>query len=363
MDEYEVGLEILKILHDNNYEAYFVGGFVRDHILGITSNDIDITSNATPEEVMELFNCMPVGIKFGTVLIDYKDYKFEHTTFRFDGRYIDSRHPNAVTFSNNVIDDLNRRDFTINQLLMDYNGKTIDYLNGIDDLNNKLIKCIGNPDTRFKEDALRMLRAFSFVSKLGFDIEAETSNSIKRNMQLLKNVSVERIRMEFDKISKGKNRGKSWKLFYEYGLNTIFPNMNVKLDNYNISFMQILAKNDLNTQIDDFWQISKQNIRIIKKAQELLNSSMSDFDLFAAGYEASKLAYTISHNDFDLRWNNLVIKSLKDLAIGGKDLKKIIKDNSINECLLYLSKKVLNDKIENDKSILLEEAKLWNISE
>ena len=131
MENLNIALEILTILNSHGYDSYIVGGYVRDYILELKSNDIDITSSATPEEVSKLFKIIPSGIKYGTVIIDYKNYKFEHTTFRSDGSYTDNRHPMNVCYSKDIKEDIKRRDFTINAILMDKDKDIIDYLSGI----------------------------------------------------------------------------------------------------------------------------------------------------------------------------------------------------------------------------------------
>lgn len=359
MNYLDAAIEVIKILNDNSFDAYIVGGFVRDYILNIESNDIDLTSNATPEEVSKIFEIIPTGIKYGTVLIDYKGFKFEHTTFRLDGSYSDSRHPKEVVYAKNVMDDLVRRDFTINSLLMNSNKEVIDKLDGIKDLKSHLIKTIGNPDLRFKEDALRILRVFSFVSKLGFDIDKETYLSIKKNKDLLKNVSVERIRIELDKISNGLNRSKAWELFYELKINEVFPNMLLVKD-FDVTFRDILIHSELNnSKIDAFWQISKNDVKQIEKASKMIKEGLTDYSLFINGYVASTYALNYLKLDLSL-WDNLVIKSLKDLNIKGNELSFIVKEKR-SLCLNYLAKLVIENKLENNKEKLLEEAKKWNI--
>lgn len=358
MDYLTVSLEVLSILNNNNFDAYIVGGYVRDYLLNIKSNDIDLTSSATPDEVSKLFKTIPSGIKYGTVLIDYKGFKFEHTTFRFDGKYSDSRHPENINYSKNILDDIKRRDFTINAILMDKDKNIIDYLNGIDDLNKRLIKTIGNPTDRFKEDALRMLRAISFVSKLGFDIDIDTYKSIENNKELLKNVSLERIKIEFDKISCGLYKKKAWEVFYKLKLNEIFPNM-INIKDYDVTFRDILIHNLLETgEISDFWQLSKENIRNYKKCANMIKNGLSDYSLFNSGFVASMYALEYLKLDKKL-WDDLKIKSLKDLNINGNDLINIINKSKRGECLNYLAKLVLENKIDNNKDSLLKEAERW----
>lgn len=364
MNEYNAGLDVLKILHKNGYDAYFVGGYVRDTLLNIPTHDIDMTSNAKPEEICSIFKAIPTGIKYGTVTIMHDGYTFEHTTFRSDGAYKDSRHPSEIVFSKDIKEDVLRRDFTINSLLLNYKEEVIDYLGGKKDLEDKLIRAIGDPDKRFNEDALRILRAISFVSKLGFDIEDNTLKSIIANKDLLKNVKVERIRVEFDKISKGKYREKAWKLFYDLNLNESFDNMDNILDKYDLSFEQILAIYlKENEDISPFWQISASNIRKYKKASKLAKMDVSDYELFIAGYDAALIGYTIYHNDFNTRWENLEIKSLKDIKLETSDLCGLIGAKRRGKFLDYISKKILNKTLDNNKESILKEVEIWNTLE
>ncbi|MBP7552019.1 MAG: CCA tRNA nucleotidyltransferase [Spirochaetes bacterium] len=191
-----------KIFHKNGFELYLVGGAVRDYLLGSKNSDYDFATSATPSEVMKIFpTVIPVGIQHGTVIVIYEENQFEVTTFRIDGKYSDNRRPDGVEFVRSIDEDLKRRDFTINSLAFDLNRKKIiDKFQGQKDLKRKIIKAIGNPDDRFTEDALRMLRACRFASKLNFCIEEGTFESIKKNAELINNISVERIRDEFIKI-------------------------------------------------------------------------------------------------------------------------------------------------------------------
>ena len=193
-------VEILQILKSCGYEAYFVGGCVRDTILGRKINDWDITTSALPEQIMACFDhCVPTGIKHGTVTVLQDGVQAEVTTYRADGLYVDGRHPQQVCFVRNLSEDLGRRDFTINAIAMDEQGQVIDLYNGLQDLNDCVIRCVGVPDERFGEDALRMLRAVRFSAQLGFSIENETKAAIMRNGALCGKLSRERIRDEIEK--------------------------------------------------------------------------------------------------------------------------------------------------------------------
>src|SRR5690606_36608881 len=165
MSEIGIAKRMIKQLKENHYSAYLVGGVVRDFIMRKPFSDIDITTVATPPQVMRLFKAVPSGIKYGTVTIIVENHKFEVTTFRKDGPSKDFRHPDSVIYSEDVKDDVSRRDFTMNGLLMDENNEITDLVGGREDIRNRLIRTIGEPEERFQEDALRILRALYFQSK------------------------------------------------------------------------------------------------------------------------------------------------------------------------------------------------------
>lgn len=202
----EIPKNIINIFYENGYEAFVVGGCVRDSLLGIIPNDWDICTNAKPLETIEIFKdkftIIETGLKHGTVsLIDNNKEAFEVTTYRIDGEYKDSRRPENVEFTSCLKEDLSRRDFTINA--MAYNDKEgiIDYFGGLEDLNNNIIRCVGKASERFNEDALRILRAYRFLSKLnGFTLHEDIIVYSKKLVYLLGNISVERIREEFNGI-------------------------------------------------------------------------------------------------------------------------------------------------------------------
>jgi len=192
--------EILRILRSSGFEAYIVGGFVRDSVISSPSGDVDITTSALPNEISEIFNENYVsknGLKHGSVGVVYKNTSYEITTFRIDGEYKDHRHPESIIYTRSLREDIKRRDFTINTLCCDSEGNVIDTLGAIDDISNKLIRTVGDPDKRFHEDALRILRGIRFASVLGFRVDSATARSMHRNKHLLGDVSQERITEEF----------------------------------------------------------------------------------------------------------------------------------------------------------------------
>lgn len=202
----DYALKCLNSITDAGFEAYFVGGCVRDGILGRRCDDIDITTNALPEDIQRLFeNTVPTGVKHGTVTVIIEDHSIEVTTYRTESGYADYRHPNDVRFVSKLEDDLSRRDFSINALAYGKDENIIDLFGGINDIKGRLIKAIGDPDIRFKEDALRILRAYRFSSVLGFKIDIKTEKSAMILAPLINEISGERIFTELLKIANGSD--------------------------------------------------------------------------------------------------------------------------------------------------------------
>lgn len=245
---------IIEQLNKHGYEAYIVGGCVRDSILGKNPNDWDITTSATPQQVKQIFKrTVDTGIQHGTVtvLVDksitrqdnrhnakngeyYKnshhDYAFEVTTYRVDGEYEDHRRPNSVEFTNSLEEDLKRRDFTINAMAYNDTDGVIDIFGGIDDLKNHVVRCVGNPTDRFDEDALRILRAVRFASQLGFSIDEDTKTAMSKQAEYLKDISAERIQVELTKLITSDNPGRLVEA-YELGLTKIFlPEFDIMME-------------------------------------------------------------------------------------------------------------------------------------
>jgi len=222
---------IIETLQQAGFEAYAVGGCVRDSLLDRKPSDWDITTSARPIDVKDLFKrTVDTGILHGTVTIMLEKEGFEVTTYRIDGEYEDSRHPKEVIFTANLIEDLKRRDFTINA--MAYNDKEglVDTFQGIEDLEKKLIRCVGDPKERFNEDALRIMRAIRFSAQLGYEIEQETRNAIEELVPTLKNISAERIQVELLKTIISPNPY-LFKLYYETGITkVIMPEFDLAME-------------------------------------------------------------------------------------------------------------------------------------
>lgn len=212
---------IIKTITDAGFEAYVVGGCVRDSILGREPEDWDITTSAKPEQVKALFpRTIDTGIAHGTVTVMIDREGFEVTTYRIDGKYEDSRHPKEVTFTPNLIEDLKRRDFTINAMAYNEESGLIDIFGGLADIKNKIICCVGDAEARFSEDALRIMRAIRFSAQLGYSIEAKTQAAIQKLASNLSNISAERIQVELVKLITSPNPD-TLRVAYELGVTKV----------------------------------------------------------------------------------------------------------------------------------------------
>lgn len=232
------GRKALEFLENAGYEAFFVGGCVRDTLLCHMGHektggfDIDITTNASPNQVKAVFSHMTVidtGLKHGTVTVlipesTEKVLPVEITTYRTEGGYSDGRHPDGVAFTGSLAEDLERRDFTVNAMAMDLRGNIIDLFGGREDLERGIIRAVGNPDRRFGEDGLRIMRALRFSSVLGFSIENETEAALFANSHMLKNISVERVFSEFKKLVTGQNAVWTVRRYVDV-LGVVFPEL------------------------------------------------------------------------------------------------------------------------------------------
>lgn len=374
-----LALKVLKQLNDAGYEAFFVGGYVRDQLLGMSSDDIDITTNALPEDIESIFDhTAATGKKYGTITVFIDNKGFEVTTYRIDQDYKNHRQPESVKFSKKLKDDLIRRDFTMNALAQDKDGEIYDFFDGKSDIKKHIIRAIDDPDKRFKEDALRILRAIRFVGKLGFDIEDKTLNAMKNDVGLLNKIPTERIIKELDQILTLKHTKKVYRLMNEIKLEKAFK-----------SFAYVLPyikNNDLFLSLESFfalsiypkgkidtskWRFSKAQVTKIETLSYLMDLLMNsrlnrlicynyDEDILL---EADRLLdaffdYESQSDKIKHIYKHLVIKSYNDLTISGHDLKKIVnKDKQVGEILNQLIKDVLLEKVDNHKQALLKRAK------
>lgn len=345
-------MPVLQTLEDAGFEAYFVGGSVRDVLLHRHVHDVDITTSAYPEEVKELFDkSIDTGIKHGTVTVLYGGESYEITTFRTESGYQDFRRPDHVTFVQNLDEDLKRRDFTINALAMDMHGNIVDLFNGIEDLKNHIIRAVGNPEKRFHEDALRMMRAVRFMSQLEFKLEEKTEQAIKDNHELLKKISVERIREEFVKMGLGSFSREAFQVFLDTQLSEDVPDFAGKKDLLQVypqlkfsptmetslwAVIIILLKVP-NEKIGKFMRDWKNSNAMTEKVEQVIkmfdliaDHVPTDYDLFEAGEDiiintidvAHILGQPISSEALVDRYLALPIKKPSELAVDGRFLIK-----------------------------------------
>lgn len=298
----------VNMLISGGFEAGVVGGCTRDAILGIKPNDWDVCTSATPKEIQEVFKDyrqLDVGIKHGTITIIFDKEAIEITTYRIDGTYADGRRPDNVIFTKNLVEDLRRRDYTINAIF--YNDKTgiIDPFFGITDIKNKLIRCVGNPELRLKEDSLRILRGIRFSSCLGFKIEENTRKAIFKYKQLLNKVSIERVTSEFVKTINGKFAGN---IICEYKeiFNFILPEAELALKNCITITQNIKSTDDLIIKMAVFfYYISKtSNVAEIFKRIKITSADYLTPD------DSKDILELIRYSDLRIRTNKIEIKKL-----------------------------------------------------
>ena len=371
---FKQGIKIANILEDNGYEAYIVGGSVRDLLLNRQINDIDITTNATPEEIEKVykdFKQIDIEKKFGTIKILDNNDEFEITTFRSEKGYSDGRHPDEVSFTKSIYDDLKRRDLTINSIAF-RNGEIYDPFNGKKDIKNKVIKAVGNPEERIKEDALRILRAVRFSIQLDFKIDNELKEAIKRNKNRLDLVSKERINEELNKMLIA-NPFKTIKTLKELDiLNNIFTNIEIKninkLKNIDKDIHEILAimfltnnKDKVENTLRDL-KYSNNDIEVISQIVENYRENYSRYELrkmiFDIGIDNSKKTMEVfkiingkENDNFEEILNNNFPKSRKEIAISGDDIKKLgfKEGKEIGSILKVIEEEILKGNVENDK--------------
>ncbi|WP_092924462.1 CCA tRNA nucleotidyltransferase [Romboutsia hominis] len=316
---------IIEKIKEHGEEAYIVGGCVRDSILGILPNDYDITTSAKPNKIIDIFKGYKIienGIKHGTVGILIEDEVYEITTYRVEGEYEDNRRPKNVEFTSKLVDDLKRRDFTINAMAYNEEDKLIDYFDGVKDLHDKKIRTVGNPDERFIEDGLRIIRAIRFSSKLGFDIEKETFESIKRNSSILKNISRERVSDEIKKIILSEN---PQKLGLLYSLN-IFKELEIysHVENYEDFCTKLTILKECNISLEQ--RLLMIEFLILENNTKRLNKTKEKIEFYNKNIRknniVSKLKYT---NNVTKYINNMIDYMLIDnIDLDKIGIKKIL---------------------------------------
>lgn len=388
---------IIERLKEHGFEGFAVGGCVRDSLLKKTPTDWDITTDALPEDMKKIFKkTFDTGIAHGTVTVLMDGVGYELTTYRIDGNYSDGRHPDSVSFSKNLSEDLCRRDFTVNAMAYSHNKGIVDLFGGRKDLQNGIIRAVGDAKKRFDEDALRMLRAVRFAAQLGFKIDDDTFAAIKEKAKLLSKVSKERIFVELNKSLNG-DFAQNIKMVYTSGLYRYIGKEFAKLDENIYNFYPRKFPNKKHM----YWAAFLENIDNVEAVKKILFELKSDNATRNNTYLLVKeLKNPLPSSDEDIRWSlhrigadlfcdyieilksdkknvdildkidtienrySLILKEnhayeISMLDITGKDLMDlgISKGPKIGEVLEFLLKKVIENPMNNEKSILLRLAK------
>lgn len=397
--------KILNTLKEANFEGYVVGGCVRDSIMKRNPKDWDITTNAKPEEVKKLFpRTVDTGLKHGTVTVMMGKVGYEVTTYRIDGDYKDGRHPESVTFAEDVVEDLKRRDFTINAMAYNTKDGLRDEFGGISDIRKGMIRCVGTPTERFGEDALRMMRAIRFAAQLGFSIHRETMAAIVSHAKDIEKVSKERIQMELTKTLLS-DRPESVDLFVQTGLaKYILPELDEVLTSAKRVLILRMLKNAEATAsvryavlfFDLEEERARKALRSLKLDNETINQAcklirhqdeqirLNEVDVREAMYELGsdfiptlinfkknvaksrqEILYIptgkslIQLDMMEKMYRQIIARgdcvTLKDLKVNGKDLIELgMKPGSeLGEMLILLLHTVLENPLNNEKETLL----------
>lgn len=354
----EVALKLIEEITSQGFQAYIVGGFVRDYILGINSNDIDITTSATPKDIKEIFtdSCLP-SEDYGSVTVIKKGIRFEITTFRKETGYIDNRRPTEVKYIDNLYDDLLRRDFTINTICMDVEGNIVDMLNGQQDLEERVIKTVGDPKVRFKEDVLRILRAIRFATILDFKLDREVIEAIKECSPLLYNLSINRKKEELDKIFSSPNAEAGIELLLGLGLDKFLGLDNLAKVKCTSSLIGVWTVLD----VLDKYPFSSNERELIKSVKDALeHNNLDPYNLYKYGLYANSVAGEIKGLDIKNiteSYNNLVIQAKKDINITSEEIMEALNKGPgsyLKDVYNDIEKEILYHRLSNEKDRIIE---------
>lgn len=337
--------ELLEEIEKNGYQAYLIGGYPRDFYLGRETNDYDIGTNATPEEIKKIFKEV-LEENYGSLKIRYQNIPFEITTFRLEQSYEGVRTP-IISYTKSLEEDLIRRDFVMNTLCMDKNENYLDLYGARKDIDCKMIRVVGNPHQKMKEDPLRILRAIRFSTILDFEIDSKLESSIIENKEFVANLSYYRKKEELDKIFQSKNVNKGIELLKKYGLDKILE----------CQFHQVVftpKKEAIWAQIDfsenyPFSKVEKREIELFKRL--LSKKQLEDMDLYHYGVSLlSFIAPVLGYSSMDLRnrYQNLPIHSRKELAIDSIRIQKLC-DKSLSFVYSLLEKEILSGRLKNSR--------------
>lgn len=357
----DTALKVLEKIESFGFSAYLVGGFVRDYIMGISSNDVDITTNAKPKELIDIFEdaVLPED-DYGSVCIYVKNIRFEITTFRREIKYDDNRKPIEIEYIDDLHEDLMRRDFTINSICMDKDGNIIDLLDGRSDIEKRVIRVIGDSDKKFSDDPLRILRCIRFSAKLGFSIDSSIDSSIINNKHLLKNISYDKRMDELNKMFVSNSAIVAIKLLLDYELDKDLELDNLHNVKYTDSLMGIWAVLNV-CDIYNFSNNEKSQIELINKALEVNN--LDPYNLYNYGLYVSSIAGAIKgidNKEISEAYSRLPIHSRGDLDISADDIIKLFNREPgpyIKSVFQMLEREVLYHNLKNDKLELLDYCK------
>ena len=348
-------LNILKKLESNGYSAYIVGGYVRDYLLGIESNDVDICTNALPKDVIGIFKLdRSAKDNYGSINIKTKKFNIDITTFRKESDY-ENHLPNNTLYINDIKEDLKRRDFTINALLMNSKSKIIDYNNGKEDLRNKLIRCIGDTNKKLGEDPLRVLRALRLSIIYNLNLDQEIVDFIKDNKKVIEDISFFRRKEELDKILSCKNKIIGLNTLKKYDL----------CDVLGININNIKNTNDIHgmyaqIEFDKNYSFTKSEKEIIDKIKQVLkNGKIDNKTLYNYGLYINVIAGEILGIDkvyVNKMYKSLPIKNKKDIKIKIDTLVKINNNcyNGINKIYSDLEDAIINNKVKNNTKDIIK---------
>lgn len=352
----DTALKLLDEITSCGFQAYIVGGFVRDYILGIESNDIDINTNATPKEIKDIFDsCLP-NEDYGSVTVIKKGVRFEITTFRKEMSYLDNRRPSQIEYIDDLYQDLLRRDFTINTLCMNKDGEIIDFLGGRSEIDSRVVKTVGDAKTRFEEDSLRILRAVRFATLLDFELDKETRDAIIDTRELLKNLSYYRKKEELDKIFGSSNADKGISLLLDLGLDKYLELDN--LDKVTCTSSLIGVWSILN--VVDKYPFNSNERELIKNINEaFLLNNLDPMALYKYGLYVNSVAGEIKGLDIKNiteSYNNLIIQSRRDLDITSDDIMKGLNKGPgsyLKDIYSDIEREVLYRRVKNEKDAIM----------
>ncbi|KAA0958189.1 CCA tRNA nucleotidyltransferase [Planococcus kocurii] len=361
-------IKVIDTLKNAGFEGYIVGGAVRDLLLGKAPQDVDVASSALPQQVKALFKrTVDTGIDHGTVLVLLDGEGIEVTTFRTESGYSDNRRPDSVEFVLSLKEDLRRRDFTINAMAMTENQEIIDPFGGQEDLQNQIIRAVGNPDERFEEDALRMLRAIRFTGQLDFIIDMKTLHSIRRHARLIKAIAVERLKSEIDKIFVNPRTQKSMAYLWDSVLTKFLPAGELfQVDwipyksNGRSTFGWFYLLHQQNRQFSAVkeYRFSNEEKKLIEKSLELTKLETWDqWTYYHYSIEQLEMAALVTDNVENLAAakQQLPIQSKSDIAANGLDLMQWSGDKSgpwLKVWIEKMEKLIVYGELENDKELI-----------